>query len=285
MTATGVSVQKKGTGAFSAAGAEKGDRSLFRREWATVAVLWRRDLMRLFRQKSRLVGALAQPLIFWLVIGSGMAGSFRAPGSEVGYLTYFFPGVVAMVVLFTSIFTTMSVIEDRHAGFLQSVLVAPSSRAALAAGKIAGGTTVALLQAGLFLALAPFAGFAWGGIAWGALAVVLTLTSLALTALGFALAWWIDDNQGYHAVMSVLLIPLWVLSGAMFPVAGARPWLAALMRANPLTYAVDGTRRALAGEPWRAADLAVIAVFALAMFGVAAVAAGAGPRRARKEKA
>src|SRR6266545_7632391 len=119
---------------------------------ATTFVLWRRDLMRFAREKSRVVGALVQPLIFWLVIGSGMAKTFRLPGAQsVGYLEYFFPGVILMVVLFTSIFATMSLIEDRHQGFLQAVLVGPGSRVALVLGKCLGATTIAVLQATMFL--------------------------------------------------------------------------------------------------------------------------------------
>ncbi len=215
---------------------------------ATFAVLVRRDLVRFFRQKSRVAGALGQPLIFWLVIGGGLSGSFQMPGARVGYQQYFFPGVIVMIALFTSIFTTLSVIEDRHAGFLQAVLVAPAPRLALVLGKVMGGVSVALVQALLFLALAPFAGFSLGEISPAIVLLDLLLTSVAFTAFGFALAWILDSVQGYHAVMSVLLIPLWVLSGAMFPASGATPVLAAIMRANPMTYAVDAMRAGLHGH-------------------------------------
>lgn len=215
---------------------------------ATISVLWRRDIVRFFRQKSRVVGALAQPLIFWLIIGGGLSGSFVVPqASQVDYLQYFFPGVIMMVVLFTSIFSTMSVIEDRHAGFLQAVLVAPSSRTALVLGKTMGGVTVAVVQALLFLAMAPWAGFPLLHIHWPLVLVLIVVTSLALTSLGFAIAWFLDSTQGYHAVMSVLLIPAWILSGAMFPVERTSSILTALMHKNPLTYAVEGLRRALYG--------------------------------------
>ena len=118
---------------------------------ATVRVLWWRDLARFFRQPSRLAGALGQPILFWLIIGTGMASTFRMPGADaaVGYLQFFYPGVVLMVVLFAAIFTTVSVIEDRHAGFLQAVLAGPGSRAALVLGKTLGSASVALTQAGI----------------------------------------------------------------------------------------------------------------------------------------
>jgi daunorubicin resistance ABC transporter membrane protein len=215
---------------------------------ATISVLWRRDIVRFFRQKSRILGALAQPLIFWLIIGGGLSGSFAVPqASDVSYLQYFFPGVIMMVVLFTSIFSTMSVIEDRHAGFLQAVLVAPSSRTALVLGKTLGGVTVAAVQALMFLAMAPWAGFELAHIQWPLVLTMVVISSVALTALGFAIAWFLDSTQGYHAVMSVLLIPAWILSGAMFPVERTSSVLTALMHYNPITYAVEGLRRALYG--------------------------------------
>ena len=249
--------------------------SLMRLNVATVGVLVSRDLRRFFRQLSRVVGALVQPLIFWLVIGSGMSSSFRMPGVDyrnggVGYVQYFYPGIVMLVVLFTSIFTTMSVIEDRHKGFLQAVLVAPASRAALVLGKTLGGVAIALMQAAIFLALAPLAGFDAHAIHWGELALLLVLIGVGLSSMGFAIAWWLDSTQGYHVVMSVLLIPLWILSGAMFPMATGPKWIVLLARANPMAYAVAGVRRALYGgaapgvaSTTAAVELAVTAAFAL----------------------
>src|SRR5258705_299557 len=144
-----------------------------------------------------------------------------------------------LVVLFTSIFTTMSVIEDRHAGFLQAVMVAPASRSALVVGKTLGGTTIALIQVALFLALAPLAGFPLMSIDWPMLLLMATLTSTGLTATGFAIAWWLDSIQGYHAIMSVLLLPLWILSGSMFP-AREGGFMGTLMHLNPMSYASEG---------------------------------------------
>ncbi|HEY7954067.1 MAG TPA: ABC transporter permease, partial [Polyangia bacterium] len=168
---------------------------------ATILVLTSRDLRRFFRQKSRVVGALVQPLIFWLVIGSGLAGSFQMKGaSQVGYIQYFFPGIVMLVVLFTSIFTTMSVIEDRHKGFLQAVLVAPASRTSLVLGKTMGGVAIALAQAAMFLVLLPLAGYHFSAVDWPLMAAMLLLTSIGLSSMGFAIAWWLDSTQGYHVV-------------------------------------------------------------------------------------
>jgi ABC-2 type transport system permease protein len=230
---------------------------------ATVGVLVSRDLRRFFRQPSRVVGALLQPLIFWLVIGSGMAASFKMPGAaNVGYVEYFYPGIVMLVVLFTSIFTTMSVIEDRHKGFLQAVLAAPASRVSLVLGKTLGGVAIALMQAAVFLALAPLAGLSMRAVSWLPLAEMLFVISLGLSSLGFAIAWWLDSTQGYHVVMSVLLLPLWILSGAMFPMAGGPRWIGWLMRLDPMSYAVAAVRRALYGELPRADEAVVTLAFA-----------------------
>jgi daunorubicin resistance ABC transporter membrane protein len=252
---------------------------------ATAGVLSRRDLVRFFRQPSRLAGALGQPIIFWLVIGGGLSGSFRAPGAQVSYLSFFFPGVVLMVVLFASIFTTASVIEDRHRGFLQSVQAGPGSRLALVVGKALGSTSVALTQAALFLLLAPAAGFPYATVNWPLLLAALALAAFAFAALGFAVAWGLDNVQGYHAIQMTVLVPLWVVSGAMFPLPAGHPGFAALMRANPVAYAVSAARRALGGDGApgvlagsAARDLAVCLALALAALGLAALASRRAPR-------
>lgn len=239
-------------------------------------VLWRRDLLRFWRQPSRLVGALGQPIIFWAVIGSGMGGTFALGDSGVSYLSYFYPGVVLMVSLFASIFASVSVIEDRHQGFLQAVLAGPGSRTALVLGKCLGSTSVALLQIGAFVALAPLAGFAYGDIAWPSLLLATTATSLALCALGFAVAWGLDNTQAYHAIQMTFLVPLWVVSGAMFPPLGQSGAFAWLMRLNPLAYAVATVRHALYGGLAPAATVVAVPVATcwtvLGLFVVASVA-------------
>ena len=224
-------------------------------EWSTVQVLWWRDVVRFFRQPSRVLGALAQPILFWWVIGSGYSGSFRSSGSgsPAGYMGFFYPGVLAMVILFSAIFATITVVEDRKEGFLQAVLAGPGSRLSTVLGKVLGSTSVGLLQAALFLLLAPAAGVRLAQVNFPLLALVMVLTGVALTSLGVTLAWWVKSTSGYHAVMSVLLIPMWVLSGGMFPREGAGPAVAAMMTANPLRFTVDGLRRALLGDAAAAA--------------------------------
>lgn len=220
-----------------------------------VFTLWRRELVRFLRQPSRIGGALGSPLIFWLLLGFGFSGSFRLPGGGPGmdagtagdttFLAYFYPGILVLVVLFAAIFSSISVIEDRREGFLQGVLAAPVSALDMAAGKVAGSATLAWVQGLLLLALAPLAGVSAHPGRLLAAAGVLALLAVTLTSLGFIFAWRVESVQGFHAVMNLLLIPLWLLSGAFFPLAGAPPWLAAVMRVNPLTWAVDLLRRAL----------------------------------------
>ncbi len=206
--------------------------------------LWWREIVRFYRQTTRVVGVLASPLVFWIVMGSGFGSSFRSGGGagQQHYLDYFYPGTLIMIVLFTSIFTMMSVIEDRKEGFLLSVLVAPVPRAAIVLGKVLGGTTLAAIQGMIFLIFAPFAGVHLNPVQVLLVAVVVFLVSFALTALGFAIAWPMDSSQAFHGIVNLFLIPLWLVSGALFPLAGASGWIRVIMRLNPLTYGVEALR-------------------------------------------
>ncbi len=222
-----------------------------------VGTLWRREVVRFVRQRNRIVGALGTPIVFWLIIGSGLGRSFRS-GTLGGehYLEYSFPGTLALILLFTSIFSTISIIEDRQVGFLQSVLVAPVPRSSITLGKILGGTTLALLQALIFLLLAPTVGISLTLEKLLALAGVLFLVAFALTAVGFLIAWSMDSTQGFHAIMNLLLMPMWLLSGSFFPASGAPVWIQAVIRANPLTYGVGAVRRILyLGSPQTTMDI------------------------------
>jgi ABC-2 type transport system permease protein len=217
---------------------------------SAVLTLWWRELVRFFRQPSRVAGAAGSPLVFWILIGSGLSGSFRLPGgpADLDFLEYFFPGTVVLVLLFAAIFSTISVIEDRNQGFLQGVLVAPVSRAAIVAGKVLGGSTLAWLQGMVFLALAPAAGIRLTPGSALAAAGVLAILAVSLTSIGFAFAWRLDSVQGFHAIMNLVLVPMWLLSGAFFPLSGSPGWLSALMRVNPLTYGVAALRWVLYGS-------------------------------------
>ena len=215
--------------------------------WATIRVLWARDLKRFFRQPSRVAGALGQPMIFWAVIGGGMASTFKIPNLTMDYLEFFFPGVVLMVLVFASIFASISIIDDRNAGFLQAVIAGPGSRASMVVGKCLGSTTVALIQAGIFLVFAPWAGFQLQEIDWLFLFLGMFLASFGLTAIGFLVAWLLDSVQAYHAIQMTILVPLWVVSGAMFPADMSSKVFSALVTLNPVAYGVSAVRHALYG--------------------------------------
>lgn len=179
----------------------------------------------------------------------------------MGYLEYFFPGTVVMILLFTAIFSTISVIEDRKEGFLQGVLVAPVPRSAVVLGKVLGGTTLAVVQGTLLLALGPLAGIHFTALAFMEAVVLQLVVAFALTALSFCIAWRMDSTQGFHAIMTVFLLPLWLLSGSFFPAKGVPGWLAILMKINPLTYGVAAMRRVLyPGDALQAADLPSLGV-------------------------
>ncbi len=237
--------------------------------------LWWREIVRFYRQTTRVIGVLASPLVFWLVIGSGFGTSFRSGGGpgQQHYLEYFYPGTLIMIVLFTSIFAMMSVIEDRKEGFLLSVMVAPVPRSAIVLGKVLGGTTLAAIQGMIFLVFAPFAGVHLEVVQVLLVGVVVFLLSFSLTALGFAIAWPMDSSQAFHGIVNLFLIPLWLVSGAMFPLAGASGWIRVIMRLNPLTYGVEALRGLL--YPGAEVDfpldkaMATLVLFSLVMFGLA----------------
>jgi ABC-2 type transport system permease protein len=248
-----------------------------------VFTLWEREIVRFLRQRSRVIGALVQPIVFWLLLGGGLSASFRPPGAPTGtgYLEYFFPGTVALVLLFTAIFATIAVVDDRHAGFLQGVLVAPVPRRNIVLGQSLGGTTLAVGQALLFLALAPLAGVPLTLVRVLASAGTMALVAFGLTNLGLVIAWRMESTQGFHAVMNLLLLPIWFLSGAFFPVTDAPRVLQWVMRCDPLTYGVAALRDCLylgrngtfADLPALGLSLAVTAAFGLAGLAAATVVA------------
>ncbi len=237
-----------------------------------ITTIWWREIIRFYRQRSRIFSAIAQPLVFWLLIGSGLSASFQPAGAsdEIGYIVYFYPGIVVLVLLFTSIFATISVVNDRREGFLQGILVAPVSRWQIVLAQALGGTTLALGQGMLLLLLSPTIGIRFGVTSLLLSVGVMALLAFGLTNLGLLIAWRMDSTQGFHAIMNLLLIPIWLLSGAFFPSTGVPGWLAWTMKFNPLTYGLaafrhslylDTTTKAFAeGAPW-ALSLLITSLF------------------------
>lgn len=238
--------------------------------------LWNRELVRFYRQRDRVVGALITPLVFWAFIGAGFGGSFRSGN----YLEYLYPGIIVLTLLFTAIFSTISIIEDRREGFLQSVLVAPVSRGSMVLGKILGSASIAVLQGALFLLLAPFIHISLSVQTIALSIFVLFVVAFGLSNLGFLIAWRSESTQGFHAIMNLFLMPMWLLSGAFFPASGAPMWIRALIRLNPLTYGMSALRHVLnpaatdAGMPPFQVSLIVSSLFALVAFALCSLTAG-----------
>jgi ABC-2 type transport system permease protein len=193
-----------------------------------VATLWQRELVRFWRQKSRVLGVVASPLVFWLLIGYGSNDLAR-----------FYSGSLVLTVMFSAIFSTISIIEDRREGFLLSMLVSPAPRTSMVLGKILGSATLAWIQGMIFLAFAPLAGVHIGVTELAAAVASIFLVSFTLTGMGFVIAWRMDSTAGFHAIMNLLLVPMWMVSGALFPMATAHGWIRAIMWVNPLTYSIS----------------------------------------------
>ena len=191
--------------------------------------------------------------MIWLVLGSGFAGSFSPNGTQdaaasLKYAAYVVPGMAAMVVLFTSIVAAISLIDDRHAGFLQSVLVSPAPTWAVVGSKVAGCAVLAVGQGALVLIASPLVGVPLTPLGLLSSLLALACIALGIGGLGLALAWRIDSVQGFHGIMNLVMMPMWLLSGAFFPVASAAGWLRGLMLANPMTWATEALRWSLLGE-------------------------------------
>ncbi len=256
-------------------------------------VIWmlaHREWVRFFRQPFRVIAALGQPILFWILFGTGMHSAFRGGGQAGDFMTYFLPGTTAMILLFTAIFATISIIEDRREGFLQSVLVAPTPRWTIAMGKVLGGSAIAWVQAMVFVAIAVATGMVSIGPQTLLLVGFMFLAAIAMTSLGVCFAWPMDSTQGFHALMNMVLMPMWLLSGSFFPIpalTGGEPmgqmamhWI---MRCNPMTYSVSGMRHLMSNVaqderfwmPSLASSVLVTLVFAI----VASVAASFVVRR------
>ncbi|MDI3298079.1 MAG: ABC transporter permease [Bacillota bacterium] len=212
-------------------------------------VIWLREVLRFLREPSRIVGMIAQPLLYLLLVGNGISHGFTLNAARgADYLTYMFPGIVGMSVLFTSLFGAMSIVWDREFGFLKEVLVSPVPRWAIVAGKAAGGMSVAVVQGAILLLLAPAVGVHLGVLTFLAMLGVLALISLALVGLGIVIASRMESMQGFQVIMNFLVMPMFFLSGALYPIRGMPAWLAGLMHVDPLTYGIDALRHIVYGS-------------------------------------
>ena len=223
-----------------------------RHEIRAAYAIWLRELIRFVSERARIVGALGQPLIYLAIMGTGFGATFRSAAVPRGfsYLQFMYPGVIGMTVLFTAVFSAMSIIWDREFGFLKEILVAPVARGTIVTGKVLGGATVATLQGILLLILSPVVGVHLGPVQVLGIVVVMLLGAASLTSLGLIIASRMQTMEGFQVVMNFLVLPLWLLSGAFFPLRGLPLWMTALTRIDPLTYAVDALRGMVyAGTP------------------------------------
>jgi ABC-2 type transport system permease protein len=233
-----------------------GNRPLWSSEFRTVEMVWRREMIRFLRNRTRIVGGLVQPVLFLLVLGYGI-GSFITTGGGLDYKKFVFPGTLAMSIVTTSIFSAVSIVWDREFGFLREMLVAPVSRASIVLGKTAGGATVATLQGAIMLLLAPLVGLTLTPLLVLEVLATSLLMAFALTSFGVFVASRMKKMEGFQNVMQFMLFPLIFLSGAIFPVQNLPIWLAIVNRLDPLTYAIDPIRRiVLSAQPGYQAALA-----------------------------
>ncbi len=212
------------------------------------AIIWYREILRYWREKSRIIGSLMMPFFFLFIFGSGLSssiGGMLGGASEMAldFKKFMFPGIIGMTILFTSISSGLSVVRDKDHGFLKEILVAPVARIAVAGGRILGGSTVAMIQATLLFIFAPLVGISITPIlvlkVWG----LVLLGSIGFTSLGNYIGTKLDSTEGFQMVMNFLVMPMFFLSGAFFPLKDIPIWMAAIVRVNPFSYLVDSVRQ------------------------------------------
>jgi len=236
---------------------------------AAAIALGKRELIRQTRQPSRIIASIATPLLIWIFIVGGFS---RAVGTvadgDTSLTAYTIPGMASLTVMFASIFAAISLIQDRHDGVLRTALVSPAPRWSIAISKIGSGSIIALIQALVVLLTLPLLGVPLTPTGVLGAIAALACISIALIGMGLALAWLVDSTQGFHGVMNALLMPMWLTSGAIFPVADAAPWLRFVAIINPLTWTHTAMRSALGMDPDLPATIAWIISIAFAAFGI-----------------
>jgi ABC-2 type transport system permease protein len=236
-----------------------------RRNLKGVYTIWYRDVLRFLRDRARIIASLGQPLLFLFVFGGGLAPAMSGlGGGNLDFKQFMFPGILGMAVLFTSIFSGVSIVWDREFGFLKEVLVAPVSRTAVALGKVAGGSTVAMFQGLLVLVLAPLIDVK---LAWDQVLILIGLMLLmaaVMTALGILIAARQRTMEGFQMIMQFLVMPMFFLSGAFFPLRGVPLWMSWLSMINPVTYGVDPLRQVALRESVPAQILATLSLYPIA---------------------
>ena len=213
-----------------------------------IYTIWLRNMKRFLRSKSRIVGSIAMPLFFLLFLGVGLNSVVQLPGLGENYIVFLIPGMVAMSVLFTSVFSGIQIIWDKQFGFLKETLVAPVSRLEIMSGQTLGGATTAVIQGSLILVLSMFVGFPMINPVGFLIALAfMVLIGISFTAFGIAIASRMEDMTGFQLIMNFVVFPIFGLSGALFPISSLPAWMIPLTLLDPLTYGVEGIRYGLTG--------------------------------------
>src|SRR5216683_6123888 len=223
-----------------------------------IYIIWYRDILRYWRDRWRLVASLAQPLLFLVVFGSGLSSSLGGAfgrGSGLSYIQFIYPGIIGMSILFTAIFGAMSIVWDREFGFLKEVLVAPIDRSAVAIGKALGSTTQAMIQGLILLVLAPLVGVKLSLLTIVEVIPLAALLAFGLSSFGVALASMMKSLQGFQVVMNFLMMPMFFLSGALFPLTNLPGWMTVLTWLDPASYGIDPLRRVVLSDSGRPSAL------------------------------
>ncbi|MGB8309825.1 MAG: ABC transporter permease, partial [Methanoregula sp.] len=214
-----------------------------------VYAIWLRNMKRYVRSKSRIIGSISMPLFFLLFLGFGLNSVVTLPGIGGNYIVFLIPGIVAMSVLFTSVFSGIQIIWDKQFGFLKETLVAPVSRLEIMLGQTLGGATTAVLQGFMILILSLFIGLHVSNPAGFLVALgFMILIGISFTAFGIAIASRMDDMTGFQLIMNFVVFPIFGLSGALFPISSLPSWMAPITLVDPLTYGVEGIRYGLTGS-------------------------------------
>ncbi len=221
-----------------------------KKELIGIYTVWLRDLKRYFRDKPRIIGSFAQPILFLFVLGTGIASSFSVFGGGGGtqFLNFMFPGIVGMTVLFTSFFSAMSIVWDREFGFLREILVAPVSRTSIVVGKLLGGSTVAMIQGSIILLFSPFLHIPITFVIFFKVLGIMFLVAMTISTMGIILASIIKSMQAFQVITNFLLMPMFFLSGALFPLNSTVRWINIVSKVNPLSYGIDAMRFALLND-------------------------------------
>ncbi len=222
-----------------------------KKELTGIYTVWLRDIKRYLRDKPRIIGSFAQPILFLFVLGTGIASSFSVFGSGGGkdFLNFMFPGIVGMTVLFTSFFSAMSIVWDREFGFLREILVAPVSRTSIVIGKLLGGSTIAMVQGSIILLFGPLLGIPINFFIFFKVVGIMFLIAMTISNMGIMLASVIKSMQAFQVITNFLLMPMFFLSGALFPLNQTVEWMNIVSRINPLSYGIDAMRFALLNNP------------------------------------